>query len=101
MSGQDRTCLLCGLVDRDVVRRLAWFDPPLPSGEVQAIDRCRDSQACRDRLEAAGETWPLDDRGKTQPSVRPATPAAGPDPAPRETPAAAVDELPAWEVASA
>ena len=32
--------------------------------------RCRDHQACRDRLEATGEAWPVDDGGRTRPTVR-------------------------------
>ncbi len=91
MSGQDRTCLLCGVTSRDVTRRLAQFDPPLPSGAYQAIDRCLDSQACRERVEAAGDPWPLEDRGQTHPTM----------PAPRVMHAApasadAADEAPAW-----
>jgi hypothetical protein len=90
MSGQDRTCLVCGATGRDVGRRLAQFDPPLPSGPYQAIDRCLDSQACRDRLEAAGDPWPLEDRGQTHASLPPAAPGQPPAPA----------ERPAWEAAS-
>lgn len=56
------TCELCHAKSADVAMRLAWY-----RGEkepVQAIDRCRDTAACRDRLEARGDRWPLLERGE-------------------------------------
>ncbi len=54
-----RTCVICGHEGPDVVRRLAWYEPPLPSGPVQQVDGCRDTEACRVRCLAIGDTWPL------------------------------------------
>jgi hypothetical protein len=56
---RELVCLLCGIQDADVRPGLAWFEPALASGAVQSIHRCRDVDACRARLEATGETWPL------------------------------------------
>jgi hypothetical protein len=61
-------CLLCGHHDEwgAITFRLAYFaDPPLFS----ALPRCVDIEACRSRVQAAGESWPLLERGE-QPGVR-------------------------------
>jgi hypothetical protein len=49
------TCELCGVLSRDVLVRLAWYR----DAGVATVWRCVDDAACRARLEAAGEDWPL------------------------------------------
>lgn len=51
------TCDICA--DRSIDVRpglVAWIDPAQP---YAAVDRCSDEQACRARVEASGETWPV------------------------------------------
>jgi hypothetical protein len=84
----DRACLICGHdVAGDVARRLAWYEPPLPSEAVHHIWRCRDDEACRRRLAALGEAWPLwDGRPKVvTPRPMPVAPAAPADAAEDES----------------
>ena len=52
------TCELCGVESRDVRSGLACYSD---DGRFERIDRCSDHQACRDRVEASGEAWPLVD----------------------------------------
>lgn len=52
------TCDLCGVEDRNVRSGLACY---ADDGRFERIDRCMDHQACRDRVEASGDTWPLTD----------------------------------------
>jgi len=50
-------CDLCGTRSTDVRPGLvAWIDPAQP---YAAVDRCSDVAACRARVEAAGEPWPV------------------------------------------
>lgn len=51
-----KTCELCGTRDVGVSTFLAWF----VDGGVKPIDRCRDHDACRARVEGSGEEWPLE-----------------------------------------
>lgn len=53
-------CELCGQVDADVRPGLGWYADAEPGAAVQRIDRCRDAVRCRDRVQAAGSTWPLE-----------------------------------------
>ncbi len=50
----NRRCELCG-DDRDTKTALAWYR----EGGVRAIDRCRDIEACRERVTDRDEEWPL------------------------------------------
>ena len=50
-----KRCELCGLEDRDVRVMLGWYK----GGGPAPVERCPDAVACRQRVEAAGETWPL------------------------------------------
>lgn len=51
------TCDLCGHIGSDVRAGLvAWRNLEQPYAHV---DRCTDTEACRSRVEASGETWPL------------------------------------------
>lgn len=52
------TCELCNVESHDVRSGLACY---AEDGRFERIDRCTDHQACRDRLEATGEPWPLVD----------------------------------------
>lgn len=56
-----RTCVLCGMVHFDVrVLPVAWRRPAEHGGQLfDTVERCRDTGACRLRLEAAGGTWPV------------------------------------------
>lgn len=51
-------CDLCGDESIDVRSGLACY---ADDGRFERIDRCVDHQACRDRLEALGDDWPLID----------------------------------------
>jgi hypothetical protein len=54
----DRRCELCqavGPFDR-IAPTTGWLTD---LGEYAPITRCRDHGACRDRVLAAGEAWPL------------------------------------------
>jgi hypothetical protein len=53
------TCELCRAVSRDVSPWMAWYADPDATGRVKVIDRCEDEAACRERVEAAGDEWPL------------------------------------------
>lgn len=59
--GDTRTCVLCGMVHFDVrVLPIAWERPAEHGGKLfDTVERCRDTGACRLRLEAAGGTWPV------------------------------------------
>lgn len=52
------TCELCGMASLDVRSGLACY---AEDGRFERIERCIDHQACRDRVEAAGEVWALVD----------------------------------------
>lgn len=62
-------CGLCGVeghVGRDILwaRLVEWTEhEQLQAGKprYEAIARCRDFQACRGRVEARGQTWPIVD----------------------------------------
>ena len=51
------TCDICNHRGSDVRAGLvAWRDPAQPYGNV---DRCSDQAACRSRVKASGEEWPV------------------------------------------
>ena len=53
-------CAICGDRSLDVRPGLvAWIDPAQPYAN---IDRCTDTKACRARVEATGEEWPVYER---------------------------------------
>lgn len=55
-------CDLCGERSLDVRPGLvAWRDPAQPYANV---DRCGDVEACKARVEAAGERWPVVEKEK-------------------------------------
>lgn len=75
-----RSCLLCGLeaTSAEVWLMPAWWREPGPDGRyITTIPRCRETDACRARVLAVGESWPLLERGE-QPGRRPAGPMEAP-----------------------
>ena len=56
----DDRCALCGHPDkRDLGTSLAhWRDAP-PGMAYEHITACRDRDACRARVQAQGDLWPL------------------------------------------
>ena len=62
MTHRDTTCLLCGVISGDVkVGLIAWRNP-IGRDRFTAAPRCRDKMSCRDRVEAAGDSWDLEER---------------------------------------
>ena len=62
MTHRDTTCLLCGIVSADVrVGLIAWRNP-IGRDRFTAAPRCRDKMSCRDRVEASGDSWDLEER---------------------------------------
>jgi len=51
-------CDLCAVIAPDVRSGLACY---AEDARFERIDRCSDHQACRDRVEAAGQPWLLSD----------------------------------------
>ena len=55
-----RTCLLCGDSGSVRMARAKWRTGRPVGGRMwEAIPRCTDRAACRERIEALGERWPL------------------------------------------
>lgn len=58
------TCAICGERARVRAAVVRWIDPSLSgslSGVYEAVDRCDDVKACRERIENRGHVWPVDD----------------------------------------
>lgn len=62
MTHQDNTCLLCGTQNNDVRMGLIAWSNPIGRDRFTAAPRCRDKMSCRDRVEAAGDSWDLEER---------------------------------------
>jgi hypothetical protein len=75
-------CLICGHHDEfgSITLRVAWFREP---EKIISLPRCLDVEACRSRVAAAGEAWPLLEHGEQPSSAKP--PRADPLP-PKEAP---------------
>ena len=61
------SCLLCGLeaTTAEIWLKPAWWRAPGSDGKrITTIPRCLDVEACRARVLAAGEAWPLLERGE-------------------------------------
>ncbi len=58
---RDKTCLLCGATSHDVVIGLIRWSEPVGRDRFTAAPRCRDKAACRDRVEANGDRWEVQD----------------------------------------
>jgi hypothetical protein len=64
---QPPSCLLCGFeaTTAEVWLKPAWWREPGADGKrITTIPRCLDVEACRARVLAAGEAWPLLERGE-------------------------------------
>lgn len=59
------TCDLCGSVRVPVEPRVVAWRVPV-AGPFGNIDRCPDQEACRARVEAAGDEWPILETGERQ-----------------------------------
>lgn len=53
------TCLICGHTSRDVSVGLVEWRRPIDGRRFDALPRCQDKAACRERLEAIGDEWPV------------------------------------------
>lgn len=54
-----KTCLLCGHESHDVRVGLVEWKDPVGSERFSSIPRCQNRRACRARLEAIGDEWPV------------------------------------------
>jgi hypothetical protein len=54
-----RTCELCGHEGLDVRPGIGRYTDHRQTLIVDTVIRCKDSAACRARVEAAGNAWPL------------------------------------------
>jgi hypothetical protein len=62
MFVEARTCSLCGRSSTtDVAIALTRWSDPIDGRRFEAMPRCRDRAACRARVLANGERWPVDD----------------------------------------
>lgn len=63
-ASEYRDCALCGLraPEPTVAMGLVWWRA---DNSVDAYPRCRDRVACRERVEAKGEAWPVLDNGQS------------------------------------
>jgi hypothetical protein len=67
---QRRRCALCGIESAtDVKPSMVRWKDPLPDHQFDTVDRCIDRQACRDRVDAIGELWPVIDAGERSESI--------------------------------
>ena len=57
---RESECVLCGVTFDVAVGLVDWADPI--GRTFEAVPRCTDVAACRGRVEAAGERWPVADR---------------------------------------
>ena len=56
----DQTCAICGHPEpRDLGTSLAHWRDALPGMAYEHIAACRDRAACRARVQAQGDLWPL------------------------------------------
>ncbi len=60
-----RECGLCGTFSPDVATLLVEWAEPQMGRRWDSIDRCRDSVACRLRVESAGRCWEVRDSAET------------------------------------
>ena len=63
---EPRACLLCGFeaTSETIWLRPAWWREPLDGKWITTIPRCLDIDACRRRVEALAEPWPLLEAGE-------------------------------------
>lgn len=82
MNGGWVECEMCGLLGMPTeigTRLLEWLDRDSHGAMFATLTRCGDAQACRNRVEDAGRTWPIVDRTAPRPSppLRVVSPPAG------------------------
>jgi len=85
-----KACLLCGHEGPGVSIRLVDWAEPLGGRAFETLPRCFDAQACRARVEAAGDRWEV--RDATVPTVEP---MASPEPT-TAVAGPAEAEVPSW-----
>lgn len=56
-----KTCGLCGTTDHHVSPGLVEWADPIEGQRFSSLDRCQDREACRGRVEKAGQPWELAD----------------------------------------
>jgi hypothetical protein len=75
---QPVACLLCGFeaTTAEIWLKPAWWREPGADGKrITTIPRCLDVDACRARVLAAGEAWPLLERGEQPDAKRESPPS--------------------------
>jgi len=79
-------CGLLGMPTEIDSHLLEWADREGHGAMFATMTRCRDAQACRNRVEDAGGTWPIVDRTAPRPTppVRVVSPPAAELPAPTD-----------------
>jgi len=65
-------CLLCGGISDVSVSLVEWREP-IDGRRFEALPRCRDRSACRERCELLGDPWLVVDPGPA-PLIQPPTP---------------------------
>jgi hypothetical protein len=60
-------CVICGHESDVAVSLIEWAEP-INERRFDSVPRCRDREACRLRLEAIGETWPVADGRRPVPA---------------------------------
>jgi hypothetical protein len=55
------TCAICGSAAEVNYRLVRWRDP-LPGQAFDSAWQCIDRKTCRERTEAIGDIWPVDDQ---------------------------------------
>lgn len=59
---RESVCQLCGITGSDVTTSVVRWRPEFTTGKTfEAVARCRDHVACRQRLVDMGDAWPLDE----------------------------------------
>lgn len=90
------TCALCGLEGHDDEVRISLVEWTEPIGDRwQAVDRCRDRIACRLRVEAGDEVWPIEDSERDRLAWERRADPPVPVPVPVVTAAVAIADAPA------
>ena len=66
VAPEPRTCLLCGFeaTSELIWLRPAWWREAIEGRWITTIPRCLDIDACRARVAALGEPWPLLEAGE-------------------------------------
>jgi hypothetical protein len=57
-------CLICGNTSSDVRTALVAWAEPVAGRTFESVPRCQDREACKERVIAQGEDWPVSKREK-------------------------------------